>query len=371
MPRPALRLGPLPPIQVSPGTLITVLLLAAMIFPSMAVPGASLALAASLAVGVALVLILSVLLHEAAHAVAAHLSGATVDHIALTLWGGHTQYRGAPLGALSSIVVSLVGPLSNLLLAGLAHLAARSVESEAALAFWSACSLLNLALAVFNLLPGLPMDGGRALEALLGGVLRSPVRGTVITAWIGRGIAVLVLGVPLWRILEAGGTGTLGLLTLLWALLIAGMLWRGASSALNGARLQRRIEGLDLAALARPIRLVPPTQPLGALDVDPEDVLVLEPGTARPGVLGRVRRLDEVALAAVPAEHRERTPVSAVAAPLGELGVLPSALGGEQLVSAMMRRPAPAYAVLDAEQRMLGVVLAADVQRRLGAPRRP
>src|SRR5699024_12561685 len=96
---------------------------------------------------------------------------------------------------------------------------------------------LVMVLAVVHLLAGLPMDGGRALATLLGAVLGRADLGTRITAWLGRAIAVAVVAYPLGRIMRDGGAGSLSLLTLVWALLIAGMLWQGATRALAGARL--------------------------------------------------------------------------------------------------------------------------------------
>src|SRR5699024_10198686 len=133
------------------------------------------------------------------------------------------------------------GPLSNLLLAGLCSGTVQLAEpGTVATVFLSVSAWLNLVLAVFNLLPGLPMDGGRALETLLGAVLGRADLGTRITAWLGRAIAVAVVAYPLGRIMRDGGAGSLSLLTLVWALLIAGMLWQGATRALAGARLQAR-----------------------------------------------------------------------------------------------------------------------------------
>src|SRR5699024_10844769 len=115
MTSPTVRLGPLPPLRVSPGTLLTVLLFAVLMYPSLARGGAPPTTAVLLAVGIGVL----VLVHEAAHALVARAFGASVDHIALTLWGGHTQYRTRQMSTLGSLLVSLSGPLSNLLLAGL------------------------------------------------------------------------------------------------------------------------------------------------------------------------------------------------------------------------------------------------------------
>lgn len=364
MTSPLLRLGPLPPLRVSPGTLVTVLLIAVILYPGLSGPGRAPLTAVLLAVGIGAFMIVSVLVHEIAHAVVARGFGGTVDHIALTLWGGHTQYRAERMSATGSLLISLAGPLSNGLLAALSYGAVQLTEPGSAPGtFWSLSCWLNIALALFNLLPGLPMDGGRALEALLGGVLRSPRTGTVVTAWIGRAIAAAVVLVPLARILRAGDTGGVSLLTLVWAVLIAGVLWQGASRALEGARVQGRIEALDAAALARPMRIVPPQLLLAELDAAPglDAVLILERAAAGPGILGRAYRIDPAAAAAVPAQHRAATPVGAVAGSLGEIATLPASLRGDALVSAMLSRPAALYLVLDPDGRPRGVITTAAV----------
>lgn len=368
MKTPTVRLGPLPPVRVSPGTLITVLLFAVLMYPGLARGGVAPSTAVLLAVGIGLFMIVSVLVHEAAHALIARAFGADVDHIALTLWGGHTQYRSRSMSTLGSLLVSLSGPLANLLLAALAHGIVQLTEpGSAGAVFFSISAWLNLVLAVFNLLPGLPMDGGRALETLLGAVLRSPGLGTRITAWLGRAIAVAVIAVPLWRIVREGGAGGFSLLSLVWAMLIAGMLWQGATQALQGVTLQDRVDTLDAATLASPVQVVPLGTALGQLDpgTDLSRVLVLDRTAARPGTVGRVLRIDPGAAGSVPADQRAATPVEAVSGAMGELGALPASLQGDDLVQAMLAHPAPAYLVLDGSGAAHGVIMSADVNALL------
>lgn len=369
MKSPTLRLGALPPIQVSPGTLVTVAVFALMLYPSFSDGSGTIAAAALLpALGIAVFLVLSVLVHEVGHAVSARAFGATVDHIALTLWGGHTQYTGRPMSAAASITISLSGPACNLALAALTTAAGSLTDAgTTASVFWYLCSRLNLALALFNLLPGLPMDGGRALESLLGGVLRNPLLGTRVTAWIGRGIAVLVVLIPLRWILQSEGAGTFLLLALLWSMLIAGMLWQGASRALGAATLQSRIDTLDARTLARRLPLVAPEQMLSELGPasQPDALLVLDRRTARPGVVGHVLRVHPAAEAAVPEGERSRTPVSAVAGPVGEMGTLQASLRGDELISAILARPFPLYLVLEDSGQALGVILSDEVNALL------
>ena len=124
-------------------------------------------------------------------------------------------------------------------------------------------------------------------------------------------IAVAVVAWPLVLMARSSELDTLLLLTLLWALMIAGMLWQGASRALEAADLQHRIDGLDAAALAQPVRLVAPTHPLGELGDGPEldRVLILEPparAASHPAdLVGRAHRIHPEAARAVP-DDRDR-----------------------------------------------------------------
>lgn len=365
---PTLRLGALPPIRVSPGTLVTVLLLAALMYPALSRGGAEQGVVVLLAIGIGLFMIVSVLVHEAAHALTARAFGATVDHIALTLWGGHTQYRAQQMPPLRSVLVSLSGPIANGVLAALAAGATQLAQPGSSLAvFFSVSAWLNLVLALFNLLPGLPMDGGRALESLLAAVLRNQVLATRVTAWAGRAIAAAVVALPLLQIMRTGGAGSLSLLTLVWAMLIAGLLWQGATRALEGASMQARIRTLDAVGLAVPMRIVPPHAPLAQLGAGEElgQVLLLDRAAAAPNRLGRAYRIDLAAAGAVPPEHRASTPAHAVAGSVGEVAALSAALQGDALIEAMLSHPAPAYLVLAEDSTVHGVIMSADVNALL------
>lgn len=391
MTTPALRFGSLPPIRLSPGTLITIVVLAVLVFPMYSGPRIPLGVSVLVAGGIALFMMLSVLVHEIAHAVTARAFGGRVDHIALTLWGGHTQFRAERMGHLPSFLISIAGPAGNLVLAALATGAGALTEDGTALsAFWAVSGYLNIALAVFNLLPGLPMDGGRAVESLLALLLRRPLLATRITGWIGRAIAAAVVAVPLVIILRAGGAGTGSLITLLWALLIAGMLWQGASQALRDAAMRSRVEDLGLAEITRPVRLLRPETPLGAVlgtqaPSDPtelarhtQDVLILAPATAASGHptdaragVGQGYRLDPEAAASVPAAHRAQVQLGAVARLLGPIGLLDAALEGEALLRVIMAQPFPAYLVRESDGEVHRLLVSADLNRVLrgGAPR--
>lgn len=377
---PTLRLGPLPPVRISGATVVTVLVLALIIYPTLT-RGLAPVAAGALAVGISLFMMVGVLAHELGHAVTARAFGGRVEHIALTLWGGHTQYRTGRIRTVGSIAVSLAGPAANLLLAAGSTAASRlgpALLGDPSVAgpmngadvwatFWYYAAILNLALAVFNLLPGLPMDGGRAVETLLGAVLRRRTSGTRITAWIGRGIAVAIVAVPLVRIVQNSGAGLGGLLTLAWAGFIAMMLWNGASQGLREAAVQTRIEELDARSLARPLPLLRGDLPVERLprDVGALDAAVVVMPPRAPGEAPQAGRVDGEALGRVPEGEGAAVPVSAVAVPIGTLGSLDADLAGDALIEHLLDHQHPLHLVRDARGAVLGVIISAEVRARL------
>src|SRR5262249_28822079 len=146
------------------------------------------------AVGFALCLLLSVLLHEIGHAVVARHYGIPVRAITLEVLGGYTEMESDSPHARADLAVSTIGPIVSAVL-GVGPLAAsialpkETVISQ--LAFQLAWS--NLAVAIFNALPGLPLDGGRALRAVVWGITGNKHMGTTVAAWSGRVLAVGLL----------------------------------------------------------------------------------------------------------------------------------------------------------------------------------
>ncbi|GMA26126.1 hypothetical protein GCM10025864_38850 [Luteimicrobium album] len=182
-----------------------------------------------------LLLFLSVFLHEAAHALVARARGHEVHELALTLWGGHTAYGGGG-GPLDAFLVAVVGPVTNLVLAGAFWAAFQPVRGDASIAglLLYAGAFSNAFVGIFNLLPGLPLDGGQMLESAVWGGTGNREKGTVAAGWVGRAVAVAVIvwavGVPLAR----GGQPSLT--TVIWGVLIGGFLWQGPRRPWRRAR---------------------------------------------------------------------------------------------------------------------------------------
>ncbi|HET8682899.1 MAG TPA: M50 family metallopeptidase, partial [Micromonosporaceae bacterium] len=175
-----------------------------------------------------LCLVFSVLLHELGHAVTARWFGGRVRGITLELLGGYTEMEGEAPRPGVELVVALSGPAVSLVLGVAAAGAAAVLPGDTLtheLAFQLAVS--NILVAVFNVLPGLPLDGGRALRAAVWALSRDRHLGTRVAGWVGRVVAAafLALAVMLYTAASLASFG------MLFMLLVAFTLWQGASAA--------------------------------------------------------------------------------------------------------------------------------------------
>lgn len=234
-------------IEARPSLLIAAAVLVLLIAPRYAPTDAPAYAIAAVLVGA---LYLSILLHELAHLAAAKAYRMPVRAVTLHLMGGETAIEGGSRRPGQEIVTAAVGPLVSAVLALLAVSASRVVGSIPGDVLWL-LGWLNLLLALFNLVPALPLDGGRVLRGAVWALTGSQSRGLVVTAWSGRGCAVLLIGGVV--ALNGGGDGSRLVLDVLIAGVLAVFLWLGAESALRQARWQRRVGELSARALARPL----------------------------------------------------------------------------------------------------------------------
>lgn len=158
-----------------------------------------------LAVGITLLFFVSLLAHELAHSVVAVTRGIPVHRITFFLFGGMAQTSMDSRSPGEEFVIAVAGPLMSLLLAGLfmgVWWLAASGDWGVAIGVGAAyLGALNLVLAVFNLLPGFPMDGGRILRSVIWAVTGDVTRATHWASRVGVVMALLVVGYGLWRAL--------------------------------------------------------------------------------------------------------------------------------------------------------------------------
>jgi Zn-dependent protease len=308
----------------------------------------------------------SVLLHELGHALTARRFGIGVRGITLELLGGWTEMeREAPTPRVDALV-SLAGPAVSLVLGGLATAATFALPERTAagqIAFQLAAS--NILVAVFNALPGLPLDGGRALRAALWALIKDRNRATEAAAWAGRALAFATAVAAFWLY----RTQHLTLFGLLFVMLVVFTLWQGAGQSIRLARMTRRFPLVDLHALTRPLLTVPAGTPLGeaqrrrAEDPRPNVVLAVTDSAGNLTAL-----VDPVAAERVPVDRRPWVAVDTVSRSRDAVPVLPLGLTGEQVVRALQAHPAGQYVVTSGDV-VVGVLRVGDVAAIL-EPRR-
>jgi Zn-dependent protease/CBS domain-containing protein len=316
-------------------------------------------------VAFAVLLYLSVLLHEASHALMAQHFGLPVRSITLHFLGGVTEIDGEPDTPGREFGVSVVGPLTSIGV-GLVGIPLTILAPTDSLLELTAKGLTgaNLLVGVLNLVPGLPLDGGRVLRAAVWKLTGNPHQGTIVAGWGGRVAAILVVFYPFVREYALGRPADV--IDYVFAFVIASFLWQGATASIASARVRRRLPGLHARALARRTLAVPHDLPLSeavrqARDEQAGSIVVLDASGAPYSIV------NEAAVLATPEERRPWLPVSAVARSL-EPGLTFSAdMSGEPLIRAMQKSPASEYLLLDGDGSIFGVLVADDVDKAFAA----
>ena len=308
----------------------------------------------------AVVLYLSVLLHEASHAVVAKRLGYGVNSITLHFLGGMTEIDGQSRKPRDEFWIAVVGPLTSIAV-GAAALGGYLVMPDGLvrLAVGGLASA-NLVIGVLNLVPGLPLDGGRVLKSAVWRASGNQHRATIVAAWGGRLTALALL---LWPVVQGPLIGTEPQIIDIVLVFILGLfLWTGATAAMAHAKLRERLPALVARPLARRTLTVPSDLPLGeavrrAQEAQAGSIVTVAPDGSPLGIVS------EAAVTAMPEDRRPWVPVSTVARAIEEGLTLPATVAGEDLVLAISRRPAEEYLLVEADGRIYGVLATADVDR--------
>ncbi|WP_375546637.1 site-2 protease family protein [Streptomyces gossypii] len=310
----------------------------------------------------------SVLVHELAHTVAALRFDLPVRRIQLQFFGGVSEIEKESETPGREFVLAFVGPLLSLVLAGVFYGGMQLVEPGTVPGVLLAGLMIsNLIVAVFNLLPGLPLDGGRMLRAVVWKLSGRAMTGTVAAAWTGRALAIAVLiGFPLAT--HAGGftdDGVGGMDTLTDALLaaiLAAIIWTGAGNSLRMARLRERLPELRARTLTRravPVESETPlSEALRRANEAGARALVVVDGQGDP--LSLVR---ESAIVGVPEHRRPWVAVSTLAQDLKDGMRVPAELAGEELLDHLRAAPATEYLVVEESGEIYGVLSTGDVEK--------
>lgn len=309
----------------------------------------------------AVLLYASVFVHELSHSVVARWFGLPVRRITLYLLGGVSEIEREPQTPLREFLVAFAGPLLSLVL-GVAALGAALVLPAATVTGVLAyeLALANLLVGIFNLLPGLPLDGGRMLRAGVWKITGRPTTATLAAAWGGRALGALIILAP-FAIALVRNDG-LDFLQVVWAVLLGSFIWMGAGHSLRAAKARERLPHLSVRGLARHAVRVDGDTPLAEALRRAGDgagaglVVVDAQGTP-------VALVNESAVSATPAQRRPWVNVSAMARTLEPAHVLSADLTGADLLAAMRASPSSKYLVVERGGDTYGVLRAEDVER--------
>lgn len=310
----------------------------------------------AVAAAFAVLLYVSVLVHELGHVAVARAYGMPVRRVTLHLLGGVSELEGQMTTPGREFLVAVAGPVLSLVLGAVGWGALVTLDPAGAVGILLfQLTAANLLVGVFNLLPGLPLDGGRLVKAAIWRATGRPTSGTRAAAWAGRGVAVIAFALPF---LLSGGRPP-SIASVAWAAMISAFIWVGASQALRSARQDEVMPLITARGLVRRAIPVTSSTPLAlALErlaaAGARSLVVVDPDD-RPVAL-----VSESAVAAVPLERRPWVEVATVARRLAPGMTVTVDEHGASLIDHLAESGFTEYLVVDEAGRIVGVLAAAD-----------
>lgn len=335
---------------------------------------AGLYVVAALAAG--LVFFASLLAHELAHAVVARRNGVEVEGITLWLLGGLARLRGEAPDPGAELRIAGVGPAVSALLAvgfaALAALLAALGDSGLDVGVLAWLAAINAILAVFNIIPAAPLDGGRLLRAVLWRRSNDKLAASITAARTGRVLGFVLLALGLAQFLSGAGFGGL------WLALIGLFLVQAATMEEHDAQARRTLAGVRVSEVMSAGPVVVPDDPTVSAFIDRYVSTYRQSAYPMVDVHGRpsgIVMLDQVQQ--VEPELRDRVRLGSVAYPLAEVPVV----NADDLVADLLPRLGGAknarYALVMRDGALVGIVSPSDVvwhlerSRLLPGPTRP
>ncbi|MCP2180183.1 Zn-dependent protease (includes SpoIVFB) [Prauserella alba] len=353
------------PVLLSPSWWVGSLLIVVLYSPLVGrlLPGAGPGVSWALAGAFAVLLGLSVLAHELGHVLVALRLGIPVRRLRLFLLGGLSEVARSPEKPKQEGLVAAAGPLVSVLLAVFCGLLLVAVPPGGAVWLLVAqCAVANLAVGVFNLLPGLPLDGGRMLRAGVWSLTGNRASGTRVAVFGGGLVALALLVWALWGLAEGSDDRWLRLGV---CAVTAWFVVTGATGEMAAEQRRSWPVGLALGELTRPVLQLPAESPVeSALSASAGRGVVL---VRADGVAAGL--LDETAAEQLAAES-PRAPAELAAEPIRAETVLLESEAGDAVIERVAEVAAWQFLVVDDEGRPAGVLHRDDLRAALSAGRR-
>jgi Zn-dependent protease len=305
-----------------------------------------------------LLIFVSVLVHELAHSLVALKQGEKVRSITLFLLGGVAQISEEPKQPLREFTMALAGPLTSLLIAFLFLMLSFVLRgiSEPLWASASYLALINAVLAIFNLFPGFPMDGGRVLRSIIWKVTGNLKKATKIASIVGQGFAFFLIFVGILQIFRAN------LVPGIWLILIGWFLHSAAVRGYEQVMVQSLLKGVRAEDLmTKNFETVPADLPVQSLVDDyilkkKERVFLV----ADNGSLKGIVCLEDVKR--TPSEKWREVKVEEIMTPKEKLEAVSPDANGSQILSSITTKDIHQIPVMEGE-KISGIICRTDVLR--------
>jgi Zn-dependent protease/CBS domain-containing protein len=307
----------------------------------------------------ALLLFVSVLIHELAHSFMALARGLNAKSITLFIFGGVSNLGGEAKQPSTEFLVAIVGPLTSFALAAVAYgVAVVAGEPRVeAVAFYLA--FINVLLGAFNLIPGFPLDGGRVLRAIIWTVTGSVRRATELAATVGKLVAYLLFGFGIYMFLVAGNV-----IGGVWMAAIAWFLHNAASSSVQQLVFETRLRRVRAADIVRRDDTAVPAE-LTVAELIEGYVLPRNRRAIPVAHDGRLVGMVTVSdIQKVPPEERGRVMVGQVMGGREKLVTVSATSPVRDAIELLAEHEFEQLPVMDGD-RLVGVLTRADVMRQL------
>jgi Zn-dependent protease/CBS domain-containing protein len=316
-----------------------------------------------LSVAAMLGLFASLILHELAHSLVARRFGLRVGSITLFLFGGVAELDEEPASARSEVLIALAGPVASLVLAALFWVAMQmdgAAELSPALrALLGYLAGINLVLAVFNLLPAFPMDGGRVLRATLWARSGDLVAATRRAVRVAAMFAYALIGLGILSLFGPAGTGGF------WFVLIGIYLLLASQRTYTQLMLRTALNGRNVGDLMT--RAAVTAAPEATLADVVDKIMLAHACSFVPVVEGDhlLGYVDSGMLTTITRENWADTHVADIYEPLGPDNSVPQEMTADALLDRISRTGRRKFLVAD-HGRLAGVISLADLVSCLG-----
>ncbi|MGD9346835.1 MAG: site-2 protease family protein [Candidatus Aminicenantes bacterium] len=304
-----------------------------------------------------LLIFASVLIHELSHSLVAIAQGEKVKSITLFILGGVAQISEEPKEPVQEFFMALVGPLTSFAIGAAALILSFFLKgvSETIGAVTSYLGLINIILAVFNLLPGFPMDGGRVLRSIIWKVTGNLRKATKIASRVGQAFAFFLIFVGILQILRGELSG-------FWLIFIGWFLHSAAVRGYQQVMVESLLKGVSAKELmTSDFHSVPST----LLIQDLVDSYILRQKervflVQDEGVLKGIVCLEDVKK--IPREDRMKTTVAEIMTPRNELEAVTLDSDGSEILNSLMSKEIHQVPVMVGD-RVEGIICRTDILR--------